>query len=81
MDAIKRWADTVHSITPSIPVPNMPYAHQAAQARRVVASAVPLRVELLASQRHFAEGMLEAAKPLTPGKSATMPPKAGTAAK
>ncbi len=81
VDAIKRWADTVHSITPSIPVPNLPYADKLPKPEELVASAYDFAEQLLASQRTFAEGMLQAAKPLTPGKSATMPPKAGAAAK
>jgi len=70
VDAIKRWADTVQSITPSIPVPNLPYADK-----------LPKPEELVASQRTFAVSVLQATKPLTSGKNGTTPPKAGTSAK
>ena len=78
--AIKRWADTVHSITPSIPVPNMPYAAKLPKPEELVASAYDFAQQLLASQRSFAEGVLQATKPLTSGKNGTMP-KTGAAAK
>jgi hypothetical protein len=39
VDAIKRWADTVQSITPSIPVPNLPYADKLPKPEELVASA------------------------------------------
>jgi hypothetical protein len=79
--AIKRWADTVQSITPSIPVPNLPYADKLPKPEELVASAYDFAEQLLASQRSFAESALQAAKPLTSGKNGTVPPKAGASAK
>ena len=81
VDAIKRWADTVQSITPSIPVPSLPYADKLPKPEELVASAYDFAGQLLASQRSFAEGMLQAARPLTPGKNGTTPQKAGSSAK
>jgi hypothetical protein len=81
VDAIKRWTDTVQSITPSIPVPNLPYADKLPKPEELVASAYDFAEKLLASQRTFAEGMLQATKPLTAGKNGTTPPKASTSAK
>lgn len=81
VDAIKRWADTVQSITPSIPVPNLPYADKLPKPEELVASAYDFAEKLLASQRTFAEGVLQATKPLPSGKDAATPPKAGTSAK
>ena len=78
--AIKRWADTVQSITPSIPVPNLPYADKLPKPEELMASAYDFAEQLLASQRSFAEGMLQAAKPLTSGKNGTTA-KAGASAK
>jgi hypothetical protein len=69
LDAIKQWADTVHSITPSIPVPSLPYADKLPNPEELVASAYDFAEQLLANQRTFAEHMLEATKPLVPGKN------------
>ena len=81
VDAIKRWADTVQSITPSIHVPNLPYADKLPKPEELVASAYDFAEKLLASQRTFAESALHAAKPLTSGKNGTAHPKAGASAK
>jgi hypothetical protein len=78
VDAIKRWAETVQSITPSLPVPNLPYSDKLPKPEDIVANAYDFAEQLLVSQRNFAESVLEATKPLTAGKSA---PKAGPAAK
>ena len=81
VDAIKRWTDTVQSITPSIPVPNLPYADKLPKPEELLASAYDFAEKLLANQRTFAESVLQATKPLTSGKNGTTPPKAGTSAK
>jgi hypothetical protein len=81
VDAIKRWADTVQSITPSIPVPNLPYFDKLPKPEELVASAYDFAEKLLASQRTFAVSVLQATKPLTSGSNGTTPPKAGTSAK
>jgi hypothetical protein len=81
VDAIKRWAETVQSITPSIPVPNLPYADKLPKPEDLLASAYDFAQQLLASQRSFAEGVLQAARPLTPVQNGSTPPKAGTSAK
>jgi hypothetical protein len=80
VDAIKRWAETIQSITPSIPVPSLPYADKLPKPEEFVANAYDFAEQLLASQRTFAESVLQAAKPLTIGKNGTAP-KAGAAAK
>jgi hypothetical protein len=79
VDAVKQWADAVQSITPSIPHPNLnlPYADKLPKPDELVASAYDFAEQLLASQRKFAENMLDAAKPLLPGQPATSGP-AGT---
>ena len=81
VDAVKRWADTVQSITPSIPVPNLPYADKQPKPEELVANAYDFAEQLLATQRGFAESVLQATKPLTNGKNGTTAPKPGTAAK
>ena len=77
VDAIKQWAETVHSITPSIPVPNLPYADKLQpyadklpKPDELVRSAYDFAEQWLASQRKFAENVLDAAKPLLPGQTA-----------
>ena len=79
VDAIKRWAETIHSMTPSIPVPNLPYTDKLPKPEEVVANAYSFAEQLLVSQRHFAESVLDATKPLTAGKNGAH--KAGAAAK
>jgi hypothetical protein len=81
VDAIKRWADTVQSITPSIPVPNLPYVNKLPRPEDLVATAYDFAEQWLSSQRSFAESALQAARPLTSGKNGTMPSKAGASAK
>jgi hypothetical protein len=69
VDAIKRWAETIQSLTPSIPVPNLPYADKLPKPEDVVANAYGFAEQLLVSQRNFAESVLQATKPLTAGKA------------
>ena len=79
VDAIKRWADAVQSLAPSIPVPNLPYTDKLPKPEELVANAYDFAEQLLATQRSFAESVLHATKPLMVGKNGA--PKAGTAAK
>jgi len=81
VDAVKRWADTVQSITPSFPMPNLPYADKLPKPEELVANAYDFAEQLLAAQRGFAESVLQATKPLTSGRNGSTAPKAGTAAK
>jgi hypothetical protein len=80
VEAIKRWAETIQSITPSIPVPSLPYTDKLPKPEEFVANAYDFAEQLLASQRTFAESVLHATKPLTIGKNGTAP-KAGAAAR
>jgi hypothetical protein len=61
-DAIKLWADTVQSITPSIPMPNLPYSDKLPKPEELVASAYDLAEQMLISQRKFTESWLEATR-------------------
>ena len=63
-DAIKRWADAVQSVMPSIPMPDLPYSDQLPKPEEYVANAYDFAEQLLVSQRKFAESVLEATKPL-----------------
>jgi hypothetical protein len=67
IDAIKTWVETVQSITPKVPVVDMPFADKLPKPEEVVASAYDFAEQLLASQRRFAEEVLKATSALTPG--------------
>ena len=47
VDAIKRWADTVQSIMPTIPTPNLPYSDKVPKPEDLMASAYNFTEELL----------------------------------
>ena len=81
VDAIKAWADTVQSITPKLPAVNVPLVDKLPKPEDVVANAYDFAEQLLASQRRFAEDMLHATAPLTPGKSNGSAAKTTAAAK
>jgi hypothetical protein len=68
VDAIKLWADAVQSITSSIPMLNLPYSDKLPRPEELVASGYDFAEQLLASQRKFAENVLEATKPLLGAK-------------
>ena len=61
-NAIKRWADTVQSITPSIPMPNLPYSDKLPKPEELVAGAYDFAEQMFISQRKFAEGLLGATR-------------------
>jgi len=69
LDAIKAWADAVQSITPKLPVANLPFADKLPKPEEVVANAYDFAEQLLASQRKFAEDVLKATAPLAPGQA------------
>ncbi len=58
VDATKRLVDTLQSARTSIPAPDLP------KPEDLVANAYNFTEQLIESQRKFAEGMLEATKPL-----------------
>jgi len=61
-DAIKLWADTVQSIMPSIPMPNLPYSDKLPKPEEFVASAYDFAEQMLISQRKFTDSLLEATR-------------------
>jgi hypothetical protein len=67
IDALKTWVETVQSMTPKVPVVDMPFADKLPKPEEVVASAYDFAEQLLASQRKFAEEVLKATSALTPG--------------
>ncbi len=64
VDAIKTWADSVQALTPSLPVPSVPFADRLPKPGDLVANAYDFAEQLLASQRKFAEDVLTATAPV-----------------
>jgi hypothetical protein len=81
VDALQTWASAVQSITPSLPDVNMPFAEKLPKPQDLVAGAYDFAEQLLASQRKFAEEVLQATAPLLPGKDDAPAKKSGAAAK
>src|ERR1700729_1718306 len=81
VDAIKRWAGAVQSMTPSMPPPSLPAADKLPKPEEFVASAYDFAEQLLASQRKFAEDVLHATTPMIAAKNGTTAKKADSQAK
>jgi len=59
VDALKTWADAVHSVTPSLPVSTVPFADKLPKPKDLVEDAFDFAAQLLAAQRKFAEDVLQ----------------------
>jgi hypothetical protein len=70
-DAIRTWAEAVHAITPSVPVPTAPFADKLPKPGDLIANAYDFAEQLLAAQRKFAEDVLQAAAPVLAAKEET----------
>ena len=81
VDAIKVWADAVHSMTPSMPTPSLPYTDKLPKPEEFVANAYDFAEQLLASQRKFAESVLHATTPALATKNAAPARKTDSQAK
>jgi hypothetical protein len=68
-DAIRTWAETVQSITPSLPVP--PLADKLPKPGELVSDAYDFAERLLAAQRKFAEDVIAASAPVLTAKEDT----------
>lgn len=71
VDATKRLVDTLQSVRTSIPAPDLP------KPEELVANLYNFTEQLLDSQRKFAEGMIEATKPLRSGQERPAAEKGG----
>jgi len=80
-DAIKAWAETVQSLTPSLPTTSAPYADKLPTPSEVVADAYDFAEHLLAAQRKFAEDVLQATAPVFIPKEGSKTAKSGAAAR
>jgi len=68
VDAIQTWTATVQSITPELPDVSVPFAGKLPKPSELVANAYDFAEQLLASQRKFAEDVLQATAGLLPGR-------------
>src|SRR6516164_9914868 len=59
VEALKTWADAVQSVTPSLPVPAVPFSDKLPKPGEVVADAFDFAAQLLAAQRKFAEDVIQ----------------------
>ena len=81
VEAVQTWARTVQSVTPAMPDVNMSFADKLPKPQELIASAYDFAGQLLASQRKFAEEVLQAIAPLTAGQDNDAAKKNGAAAK
>ena len=81
VEAIQTWAGAVQSITPSLPELNVPFADKLPRPQDLVAGAYDFAEQLLASQRTFAEDVLNATASLLPAPHDAPAKKTGAAAK
>jgi hypothetical protein len=79
-DAIRAWASTVQSMTPSLPLPSAPFTDRMPKPADVVASAYDFAEQLLAQQRKFAEDVVDATTPVLTSAVRTEPRAAKTGA-
>ena len=68
--ALQTLASTIKSITPDLPAVDVPLADKLPKPQELVAGAYDFAEQLLASQRKFAEEVLNATAPLAGGKDA-----------
>lgn len=81
VDAIRTWADTVQAVATSLPsVPSVPFADKLPKPSELVANAYDFAEQLLATQRKFAEDVLDATAPVL-AAAGSPPAKDGRAAK
>jgi hypothetical protein len=64
VEALQTWASAVQSITPDLPDVNVPFADKLPKPTELIASAYDFAEQLLASQRKFAEEVLQATAPI-----------------
>ena len=71
VDATKRLVESLQSVRASIPAPDLP------KPEELVANVYNFTEQLIESQRKFAEGMLEATKPLRSAEEGPAAEKGG----
>ena len=81
VDALRTWAEAVHSVTPSLPVYAVPFADKLPKPSELVADAYDFAGQLLAAQRKFAEDVIEITAPVVGGEAPEPAAKKTAAAK
>ena len=81
VDALRTWADAVHSVTPSLPVSAVPFADKLPKPKDLVEDAFDFAAQLLSAQRKFAEDVLQVTAPVVGGAAPAEPAKKSAAAK
>ena len=71
VDALRTWAEAVHSVTPSLPVPAVPFSDKLPKPSDLVADAYDFAGQLLAAQRKFAEDVIQITAPVVGGEAPT----------
>ena len=59
VDALRTWAEAVQSVTPPLPVSAVPFADKLPAPKDLVEDAFDFAAQLLATQRKFAEDVLQ----------------------
>jgi len=67
VDAVKTLVDTIKTVTPKVPLVQVPLADKLPKPEDVVTSAYDFAEKLLSSQRQFAEELVKATAPLMAG--------------
>ena len=81
VEAIQTWARAVQSITPALPDVTVPLADKLPQPQELISSAYDFAEQLLASQRNFAESVLQVTMPESAKKNGTSAKRTQTSAK
>jgi hypothetical protein len=76
LHAIRAWVETVGYFTPKVSYPRLPLAGRLPRAHDVAASSFDFAEQVLASQRSFADDLLEVTSPQLPGGGAATAPEA-----
>src|SRR6266571_7801256 len=69
VEALETWVSAIQSITPELPDVNVPFADKLPKPQELVASAYDFAEKLLASQRKFAEDVLQVTGSVTARKN------------
>jgi len=64
IDALQAWASTIQGMTPDLPDVSVPFSDKLPRPQDLVAGAYDFAEQLLASQRKFAEDVLQATSPM-----------------
>jgi hypothetical protein len=81
VDALRTWAEAVHSVTPPLPVSTVPFADKLPKPSELVADAYDFAGQLLAAQRKFTEDVIQITAPVVGSEAPASAAKKTAAAK